>query len=658
MADSSTGSSSRRTSSVAPSDDTSDVQENCGVTVMQPSNGVGCRKWDKKHFCFYCDVPQAKLPRNLQLCHRGEREVVEIACELNASLQQVLSPMNRDDVALVVKNDTLIVELAKREYMKLGHDVDQHGYIRNRAVHDISGFREDKQLYDVLSLALKIGHSIKKCALLKGSALEYGQKHKAERVEEFLQVTNSLNVHTAQISRSLHKGNNNFGEECVRKYGKVVGIYKLRSPLLYVSDIGIVKKVLVTDFSKFPNHWDIPALGFPLDKALTYMKGQRWKDARAIVTASFTANKLKQMVDIFNDICDPLLENIENAHLQNKPIDAKKVFLSFVLQNIVAITLGLDVSCQKNLDHPFVRRIQRAFNPTLFTLIPILFPPLGPLFELMGANIIPNESVEFFKKVIHQSLEGGDMIQQCGGKGHNKYTAMIEEIYKYTDLPDTLPPPEQTGKPKRLTYKEFLGGSVLAFAANNEATSTILTCTAYQLALSPEVQDKLIEEIDRIAPTPADIKYDTMNKMKYMETVIYECFRLYPPVVSTDRECLETVTYGKYTLPKGLVIHIPAYSVQHDEDVWPDPEKFHPERFSPENKASIEPVAWLPFGGGPRTCVAVKFITLLIKVFLTRVLQKYRFETCPETPIPLKMKKMTMLEPQDVYVRVVPKEHR
>ncbi|XP_022110083.1 cytochrome P450 3A29-like [Acanthaster planci] len=455
----------------------------------------------------------------------------------------------------------------------------------------------------------------------------------------------------------LSKGNNNFGEECVRKYGKVVGIYKFRSPLLYVSDKNIVKRVLVTDFSKFPNHWDIPALGFPLDKSLTYMKGQQWKDVRAIMTASFTASKLKQMVGIFNGICDPLLENIANAHVHNKPIDAKKVFLGYALQNISAIFLGLDISCQTNLDHPFVRRIQGAFSPSLFTLIPILFPWLGPLFELMGANIIPKESVAFFKKVIHQSLEGGDMIRQCGGgNGLNKYTAIVEELYRHTDLPANLPIPEETGKPKRLTYEEFFAACVLQLTANNEATSTILTCTAYQLALSPEVQDKLIEEIDRNAPNPEDINYDTMSKMKYTEMVIYECFRLYPPVVSTDRECLETVTYGKYTLPKGLVVHIPAYSVQHDEDVWPDPEKFHPERFSPENKASIEPVAWLPFGGGPRICVAVKFITILIKVVLTRILQKYRFETCSETPIPLTMKKMTMLEPQDVYVRVVPKE--
>ena len=139
-------------------------------------------------------------------------------------LNQVFSLMKRDAVALVVKNDSLILEVAKREYLKLGHDVGQHGYMRNKlrelgclviqlrtnthqpnaslelfvhphhlndivkAVHDVAGFSEDKQLYQVPSLALKIRHSIKKCALiLKGNALESGQKYKAEQAEEFLQ---------------------------------------------------------------------------------------------------------------------------------------------------------------------------------------------------------------------------------------------------------------------------------------------------------------------------------------------------------------------------------------------------------------------------------------------------------------------------------------
>ena len=67
-----------------------DVSGNRGITVMQTSNEVGCRKWDKKHFCFYCDVPQAKLPRHLQSCHKEEREVVELASQTNASARKRL----------------------------------------------------------------------------------------------------------------------------------------------------------------------------------------------------------------------------------------------------------------------------------------------------------------------------------------------------------------------------------------------------------------------------------------------------------------------------------------------------------------------------------------------------------------------------------------
>ena len=72
------------------SSDTIEHSENCGVTVMQTGNVGGQRKWDKKHFCFYCDEPQSKLPCHLQSCHKEEREVAEIASENNLSARMKL----------------------------------------------------------------------------------------------------------------------------------------------------------------------------------------------------------------------------------------------------------------------------------------------------------------------------------------------------------------------------------------------------------------------------------------------------------------------------------------------------------------------------------------------------------------------------------------
>ncbi|XP_022112065.1 cytochrome P450 3A9-like [Acanthaster planci] len=438
----------------------------------------------------------------------------------------------------------------------------------------------------------------------------------------------------------------------------------------------IVKKVLVTDFSKFPHHWDIPAVGFPLDNTLLYMKGQRWREVRAIVTPSFTTSKLKQMVEIFNDCCGPLLVNMEKAYVRNQALDTKKVYLGFFVQTIIAIIYGLDIQCQADLDHPFVTKVEKAFQPRLFTLIPIMFPSLAPLFELMGSNIFPKDAIDFFKKTIEDSFSGDNQIRQRQGKGPNRYETMSEMYLKNTELPGHVSTAEESeqnaGKPKKLSYKEFLSASdtenkvmgtslspiqnVTLLTGGNEATSTFLICTTYQLALSPEVQDKMIEEIDRIAPTPEDINYETMSKMTYLEMVIQESFRMYPPTILADRVCLETVKYGNYTLKKDLLVNIPFCPIQRDPEIWQDPDKFDPERFSPENKESINPLGWIVFGAGPRICIAVKFTTILAKVFLTRVFQKYRFETCTETPIPLKFRKITMLEPDRVYVRVVPRK--
>ena len=185
-------------------------------------------------------------------CRRGrvvhKSDLLKPPVGVSFKLNKVLSPMKRDDISLIVKTDSLIIEVAKREYLKLGHDVAQHGYIRNKlrelgrlviqlrkntnlpnaslevfihphhlkdifkAVQDIAGFSEVNQLYNVPSLALKIGHSIKKCAvILKGNALESGERHKAQTSDQFLQLCEmKWREHVStHAHRTLYQGKRN-----------------------------------------------------------------------------------------------------------------------------------------------------------------------------------------------------------------------------------------------------------------------------------------------------------------------------------------------------------------------------------------------------------------------------------------------------------------
>lgn len=130
-----------------------------------------------------------------------------------------------------------------------------------------------------------------------------------------------------------------------------------------------------------------------------------------------------------------------------------------------------------------------------------------------------------------------------------------------------------------------------------------------------------------------EVNYDSIVEMKYMEMVIDETLRMYPPGTRLDRVASNDYEYEGIKIKKGQIITVPIYALHHDPDLYPNPEEFDPERFNDENKKLRESVAFLPFGAGPRNCVGMRFAVVEIKLLLATILSKYRFSTCSQTPV-------------------------
>lgn len=120
-----------------------------------------------------------------------------------------------------------------------------------------------------------------------------------------------------------------------------------------------------------------------------------------------------------------------------------------------------------------------------------------------------------------------------------------------------------------------------------------------------------------------------------MEAVIDETLRMYPPAQRIEREVTNDIDYNGLKLKKGQVVMVPIYALHHDTDLYPEPERFKPERFLKESFEckSRDSMAFLPFGGGPRGCLGMRFAMIETKILLAAVLAKFRFVTCPETPV-------------------------
>lgn len=121
--------------------------------------------------------------------------------------------------------------------------------------------------------------------------------------------------------------------------------------------------------------------------------------------------------------------------------------------------------------------------------------------------------------------------------------------------------------------------------------------------------------------------------MKYMDMVIDETLRMYPVVVRVDRVASADYDYNGLKIKKGQMIIASIYAIHNDPDIYPEPEQFRPERFDEAQKKTRDNAAFMPFSLGQRNCIGMRFALMEIKLLLSTILSKYRFEKCEKTPV-------------------------
>ncbi|CAG7725542.1 unnamed protein product, partial [Allacma fusca] len=181
-------------------------------------------------------------------------------------------------------------------------------------------------------------------------------------------------------------------------------------------------------------------------------------------------------------------------------------------------------------------------------------------------------------------------------------------------------------------------------------TESTVTFALYELAINPDVQEKLYQEVkEAVENNNGEFSYDVINKLEYLDCVIQESLRKYPPVVRTDRKCNRPFKLpdSDVVLPVGSLVAIPIHPVHHDPKYWPNPEKFDPERFTKENSINRHPCAFTPFGHGPRNCIGNRFALTEGKAAIAHIVLKFELEPCDKTMIPIVFAFQAPLKPKD-----------
>jgi len=161
--------------------------------------------------------------------------------------------------------------------------------------------------------------------------------------------------------------------------------------------------------------------------------------------------------------------------------------------------------------------------------------------------------------------------------------------------------------------------------AGHETTSTALTYACWLLAGHPDVRQRLGAELDAVLGG-RDPSFADVPELDYVEGVVKEALRLYPPVYALYRQPKDEIVLDGYRIPPDTTLQLATYDVQRDERWWDAPDEFRPERWQAENDSDRPEYAYFPFGGGPRHCLGMRFAMTELQLVLATLARRVEFE--------------------------------
>lgn len=395
--------------------------------------------------------------------------------------------------------------------------------------------------------------------------------------------------------------------------------YIIRDPEVY-------KRLTIKDFEYFEDHRAF--VNEKVDKLLGnnifMMHGEKWRQMRATLSPAFTGSKMRQMFDLVTDCTDDVIQHFSNKSKNGEKIDIEmKDFCSRYANDVIAsCAFGVKVNSFDDPDNEFYSKATEfmkfwSFKKLLTIITTILMPKIA---NILGLRIFDETITNSFKNIVLSTMETRKRLNIVRPDMINIMIQVRDGSLKYqneensSEIVEGFATVQESEVGKMAITRKWNDDEIFAqcfgfFFGGFDTTSTALTFTAYEVAVNPNIQQKLYEEIVEMNKQldGEKISYNELQKMKYMDQVICETLRKWPSGVPTDRICVKDYVYDdgqlKFNIEKGTNVIFTNFGIHRDPKYFPHPDKFDPERFNDENKQNIVPNTYTPFGNGPRNCI-------------------------------------------------------
>ncbi|XP_070209618.1 cytochrome P450 4A4-like [Littorina saxatilis] len=434
---------------------------------------------------------------------------------------------------------------------------------------------------------------------------------------------------------------------CEMKAGIIRYRHVLGSQRVVVADADAIKDILVTNVEHYPR----PVFLFSfflrvVGRSLLTLEGQEHKVQRRLCNSAFKLSSVVGLLPLFQKHSEILCERWKAA-IKSNTEGPTQVNIHASLSN-----LTFDIICEagfgykSNSQQDPSEKTSSAFNYVLSgggnRLLRIVVPALYRLMPTED-NRTFDSSLSLLHSLIHTIISKKKKSMEENAAEKLLGMDLLEMLLSASDVESGAGLSEQQLQDHVMTF----------MLAGHETTASSLTWILLCMATHPDIQTKAREEVMSHLPRSGQpITNDDLEQLTYINCVVKEALRLFPPAPIIMRQAAKDMMLCGYEIPKGTVVNISIGALHRNPAYWDDPETFKPERFLDES--SIPLYTYQPFISGPHMCIGYKFALQELKMTLALLLRQFEFSPLPDVTY-RKKQTITMRPspPLQLYVRCV-----
>jgi cytochrome P450 len=412
--------------------------------------------------------------------------------------------------------------------------------------------------------------------------------------------------------------------DCYERYGPVFSIRILHSPVVFMLGPEANHFLTVSNASKF--RWRDGSMGdlIPLlgDGLLT-IDGPYHRQSRKVMLPSFHRDRVAQSADTMVEEIGHALE----SWAPGTTVDLYHWTRALALRIAMRALLGFDPDRGEDLHAADEFEEALAFWGRDY-LLQTLRGPFSPFSHMQRHR----------KRLDALTYEEIGRWRVSGERRDDLMSVLLEAS-------------DDAGEP--LSDREVRDHLITLLFAGHDTTTSTVAFLFYELLRAPEALARVTEELERELAGRAPTAEQLVVGLPELEAVMDETLRMYPPAWVGPRRAVESFEFAGVAVPAGALVNYCSWASHRLEEVFPEPDRFDPGRFTPERKAALPKGAYVPFGGGSRTCIGMRFGQLEIKTITALVLQRFRLELSADYELSIRM--MPTLSPKrGLPLRVLP----